>query len=115
MNLSVNYIDKGFEQIIDDLLVKYQKDVEDDFQTYVIIGASLGGVLMLICLRVYFLVRRMNSQRMKLLSIYLEIEESTIKNILERNNSFKAMLKYSIRLDRDEDEGEEVALKIEEE
>jgi hypothetical protein len=38
------------------------------------------------------------------LSIFLEVEESTTKKLIERNNAFKMMVKYDKDMNNDEDD-----------
>ena len=54
-------------------------------------------------IRIYFINSRLNREKERLLSIFLEIEEATIKRLIDRNNSFKMMVKYDRDLIGDDD------------
>ena len=71
--------------------------------------------MLLICIRIWLLVYRMNEEKVKLLSIYLEIEESVIQKVLERNSAFKLMLKYNKAIEEQDDNEDDLHNNSEEE
>lgn len=82
MNISVNYMDEGFKTLSSTLLTDYQNSISSYFNIYALLFVGLVVAVCLISIRIYIIIHRMNKQKVKLLSIYLEIEESVIQKVL---------------------------------
>lgn len=100
--LTVNYVLPGFQSISTQLTNTYTNAVQSSLQLYIIFLICFVGLCLPVMLRIYFINRRLNQDKERLLSIFLEVEETTVKRLIDRNNAFKMMVKYDRDLASDE-------------
>lgn len=108
LNVTLNYMSPGFKYLSDQLVTLYSSAADSSSQIYIILLCSFVGICIPVLLRVFFINRKLNEEKSKLLSIFLEVEESTTKKIIERNNAFKLMVKYDKDINTDEEEKNDI-------
>lgn len=93
-DITVNYIVPGFQAISSQLATSYISAIQSSLQLYIIFILCFVGLCLPVLIRIYFINRQLNNEKQRLLSIFLEVEESTVKRLIDRNNAFKMMVKY---------------------
>jgi hypothetical protein len=60
MNLTLTYLNTGFTKLSNTLLEKYVNSLDNNYYIFIILGASIVGLILLIFLRIFFIQYRMN-------------------------------------------------------
>lgn len=60
MNLTTSYLNTGFRELSNDLLEKYVDSLDNNYYIFIVLCASLLGLILVIFLRIFYIQYRMN-------------------------------------------------------